>query len=120
MEAESGTGVYGFLRSQILNSVNCFTGGEGQFFANGYSERIPAIGSRVKQYGGSRRLLPRHWRGLICGVPFYEHDDSQRRPGWISGFGIFVRTLCKDALIDFTLTKERLKRAARLGNFQTK
>ena len=91
-------------------------GGEGaQFFANGYSERIPAIWKPVNSTAGAGDcFLATVISGLICGVPFYEHDSSVGLGG-LAALASSLKVTCKDT-IDFTLDRERLKEeAARLG-----
>ena len=118
VEAESGAPeCYGFLRSQNPGIQLIVTqGGEGaQFFANGYSERIPAIWKPVNSTAGAGDcFLATVISGLICGVPFYEHDSSVGLGG-LAALASSLKVTCKDT-IDFTLDRERLKEeAARLG-----
>lgn len=91
-------------------------GGEGaQFFSNGYSERIPAIWKPVNSTAGAGDcFLATVISGLICGVPFYEHD-SKVGLGGLATLAASLKVICKDT-IDFTMGREKLKEEAdRLG-----
>lgn len=111
VEAENGAPeCYGFLRSQNPGIQLIVTqGGEGaRFFSNGYSERIPAIWKPVNSTAGAGDcFLATVISGLICGVPFYEHDSCVGLGG-LAALASSLKVTCKDT-IDFTLGRERLK-----------